>query len=243
MRQFAIADLHGNLATFQALLKRIEYTKQDELFLLGDFIDKGPNSKAVIDMIMQMQASGHRVHCLRGNHEQMALDSTRSKKRFDRWMRYGGKQSLKSFGSFRKVPARYVEWMEALPLYLETPGYLFVHAGLDCELDDPLSDARSLLWSRGWADSLDKTWLGDRILVHGHTPTDRALIEHAANNARQLQVICIDAGACTPSAQSGLCALELKTHWVYFQDLIRKDAPGFSFSVMKETMMRALGLW
>lgn len=243
MRQFAIADLHGNLATFQALLKSIEYTKQDELFLLGDFIDKGPNSKGVIDFIMGMQVGDHRVHCLRGNHEQMCLDSTRSRKRFDRWMRYGGKPTLKSFGSFRKVPARYVEWMEALPLYLEVPGYLFVHAGLDTELEDPLSDRRSLLWARGWEYDLDREWLGDRIVIHGHTPTDRPLIENAARNARTNQVVCIDSGACSPSAQSGLCAFELGTHWVYFQDLIRKDAPGFSFSVLKDSMKRALGLW
>jgi len=210
--------------------------------LLGDFIDKGPNSKGVIDYIMRMQATGHRVHCLRGNHEQMCLDSTRSKKRFSRWMRYGGRETLKSFGSFRKLPARYVEWMDNLPLHLETPGYLFVHAGIDTKIEDPLSDRRSLLWARGWEYNFDRDWLGDRILVHGHTPTDRALIENTAANARKNQVVCIDAGACTPSANSGLCAFELGTHWIYFEDLARESGLRVSFSAFKESLQRALGL-
>jgi fructose-1,6-bisphosphatase len=61
LRQFAISDIHGHLKTFQALLKRIDFTVHDELYLLGDFIDRGPDSKGVIDHIEELRATGRIV--------------------------------------------------------------------------------------------------------------------------------------------------------------------------------------
>jgi len=75
MRQFAIADIHGHLKTFKALLREINFTVFDELFLLGDFIDRGPDSKGVIDYIEELKQTGYTVYCLRGNHEQLCLDA------------------------------------------------------------------------------------------------------------------------------------------------------------------------
>ncbi|MEO0876095.1 MAG: metallophosphoesterase, partial [Bacteroidota bacterium] len=66
MRKFAISDIHGCLKTFEALLDQIQFTTQDELYLLGDYIDRGPDSKGVIDLIWKMQADGYQVKCLRG---------------------------------------------------------------------------------------------------------------------------------------------------------------------------------
>jgi len=221
MRQFAIADIHGHLKTFEALLARIGFTKADELFLLGDFIDRGPDSKGVIDCVEELKNSGHTVHCLRGNHEQMVLDAEYGNDSWRMWLRHGGKDTCISFGTqgYWFVPDEYRKWMAALPLYLETEGYLFVHAGLDFSKTEPLNDPDGLLWARNWTDSLNRDWLGNRIIVHGHTPVPRADIELNLAQAEHLPVIDIDNG-CYARSQSGkghLCALELGGHRLSFQ--------------------------
>lgn len=75
MKKYAITDIHGCNKTFQALLDKIAFTTADALYLLGDYIDRGPDSKGVFDTIFNLQETGHSVHCLRGNHEAMFLDS------------------------------------------------------------------------------------------------------------------------------------------------------------------------
>ena len=70
MRRFAISDIHGCARTFEALLDRIAFTSQDELYLLGDYIDRGGDSKGVLDLIFRFQKEGYAVQCLLGNHEQ-----------------------------------------------------------------------------------------------------------------------------------------------------------------------------
>ncbi len=69
MRKLAIGDIHGCNKTFKALLDQINLSKDDELTLLGDYIDRGPDSKGVIDTIINLQSSGYQVRALRGNHD------------------------------------------------------------------------------------------------------------------------------------------------------------------------------
>jgi predicted MPP superfamily phosphohydrolase len=74
-RRFAIGDIHGCNLTLQALVKeQLQLTKQDQLFLLGDYVNRGPDSMGVLNFIMGLQAEGYQVFALRGNHEQMLLD-------------------------------------------------------------------------------------------------------------------------------------------------------------------------
>lgn len=222
MRQFAISDIHGHLKTFQAILRRIDFTANDELYLLGDFIDRGPDSKGVIDHIEELRGSGHQVHCLRGNHEQMALGAVWGNDSWRMWLRHGGREACASFGTYNEwyVPEPYKQWMEELPLHLSTDGYLFVHAGIDTRKADPLNDFQSLLWSRNWYNTLDYRWLDGRIVVHGHTPIGRKLIEKSLISLDYLPAINIDNG-CFARADQGmnnLCALELGTHLLTFQE-------------------------
>ena len=83
------------------------------------------------------------------------------------WLQHGGKETCLSFGSQDfSLPEKYLAWMENLPLYLETDGYLFVHAGIETYKANPLADKESLLWARNWSNNLDREWLGDRNIVH-----------------------------------------------------------------------------
>lgn len=222
MRQFAISDIHGHNKTFRALLNRIDFTVHDELFLLGDFIDRGPDSKGVIDNIENLKATGHQVHCLRGNHEQMAIDAEYGNDTWRVWLRNGGREACASFGTQGEwfLPDAYLRWMRELPMHLSTEGYLFVHAGLDTRKDKPLEDEESLLWSRRWFEPSDKDWLQGRIVVHGHTPTARTSIEESIVNLEAVPVINIDNGCFAPASRGmhHLCALELSTHTLTFEE-------------------------
>ena len=73
-RRLVISDIHGCHKTFSALLKKVQLNRNDQLFLLGDYISRGPNSGKVIDIILDLRYHGFDVFALRGNHEQMVLD-------------------------------------------------------------------------------------------------------------------------------------------------------------------------
>lgn len=106
MRRFAISDIHGCLRSFRALLEEINFSKEDTLYLLGDYIDRGPDSKGVIDHIWKLQKEGYTVHCLRGNHEQMLLNEISSPNNyFD-----GESETLRSFGVKQNlnIPRQYL---------------------------------------------------------------------------------------------------------------------------------------
>ena len=216
MRRIAISDIHGCLDSFKALLQQIELTKEDTLFLLGDYIDRGPDSKGVIDHIWHLQETGHTVHCLLGNHEQMLLDEYHPRESFYR----AYPEALRSFGvhDVADIPEEYIEWMDELDAYLEIDGYILVHAGLSFKDNNPLADTKSMIWIRDWQKTIDKNWLGDRIIVHGHTPSYRKKIVKSLSKLDKVPVINIDGGCCFNRKGLGyLCALDLDEQTVTFQ--------------------------
>lgn len=170
--KFAISDIHGCRRTFESLLEGIGLTKSDSLYLLGDYVDRGPDSKGVIDAILQLQKDGYSVRCLRGNHEQMMLDARNDRDELRRWLRAGGVETLDSFGvaDIDHVPEEYVQFLNNLEYCIEDEGYILVHAGLSFLHPAPLSDTVGVLWKRGWYPDIDYKWLGNRVIVHGHTP-------------------------------------------------------------------------
>lgn len=220
-RRIAITDIHGCLKSFKALLKRCDFDTTTTLYLLGDYIDRGPASAQVIDYILELRALGHTVHALRGNHEQMMIDAARKPHYLPFWLRNGGRATLQSFGVKRlqEVPPHYWTFLYDLPFYAETPGYLLVHAGLDFSKKDPLSDENGLMWIRHWYDTLDTAWLQRRKIIHGHTPEDVDAIKRRLDGIFHLPVLGIDAG-CYQTRISGrgqLCAFDLDQHRLYFQ--------------------------
>ena len=224
MRKFAISDIHGCLSSFKALLTKIGLTTKDQLYLLGDFVDRGPNSKGVIDYIFELQQSGYSVYCLRGNHDDRFLLSKTDLELRDIWAKWGGKQTIKSFGlkeadQLSSIPNKYWNFIEQLPYYFEVDNYLLVHGGLNFEHDQPLSDTKAMMYIRYWYDQIDRDWLGDRIIIHGHTPADKATILERRNNLDQVPALGIDNGCFfLDKADHGrLCAFDLGTQELYFQ--------------------------
>ena len=124
MRRIAISDIHGCIYSFKALLDKLAFSSTDELYLLGDFIDRGHDSKGVIDLLWELQESGHQIHCLRGNHDQMLLDALSNQEALYNWLRAGGGITLRSFGAtfLEEIPQPYIDFIKELPYYIEIPG-------------------------------------------------------------------------------------------------------------------------
>jgi serine/threonine protein phosphatase 1 len=217
MRTFVISDIHGNNELFREALKEIGFEKEDKLILLGDLIDRGIDSKGVLDSVIQLLESGYNIECLRGNHEQMLLDAPLSKNHLNHWLLNGGDQTLYSFriNSIKKIPPKYLNLINGFKYFDEDENFVFAHAALNMKIADPLMDIDTILWERNPAKYLNLDWLGNRKLIHGHTPTSQAEILKAIENDER--IICIDNGSFINRKNYGtMCVLHLESLGVKF---------------------------
>ncbi|HMX05123.1 MAG TPA: fructose-bisphosphatase class III, partial [Chitinophagales bacterium] len=148
MRRFAISDIHGCHQTFSALLDTLQLTKEDELYILGDLIDRGPNSIAVIDQVLKMVEEGYKVTTLMGNHEWMfmqALDETIPYcwdwRRYQAWVKNGGVTTMMNLGykridDLKNIDKKYDTWVRSLKPYIELDKVILVHAGFNFKEED-----------------------------------------------------------------------------------------------------------
>ncbi len=225
MRKFAISDIHGCKKSFEALLDKIAFSTEDELYLLGDYIDRGPDSKGVLDSIFALRKAGYQVHCLMGNHELMMLNAFADDGdiEMDFWLENGGVATIKSFvaeDGKPDIPNEYFAFVENLDYYFEVDAYILVHAGLNFQQGNPFSDQDAMLWIRQWYEDIDKQWLGTRVIVHGHTPMKKTTIEEQLRNLHNLPVLDIDAGCVYAGRRPEmgyLCAFDLDEQVLHFQ--------------------------
>lgn len=196
-RRFVATDLHGCLRTFHHLVEnRLHLRPADTLYLLGDYVNKGPDSAGVLDYLMQLQAAGYRVQCLRGNHEKELLDTIRGEPNANHMWKAEAERdmTLASFGVTQPadIPARYVAWMQALPLQLELDDFVLVHAGFDFALPpaEMRHDEHSMLYIKDMV--FDPSRLAGKRLLHGHVPTSVAEVQ--ARVAARAGAIGLDCG-------------------------------------------------
>ena len=172
---------------------------------MGDYFDRGPDVKGVIDYIWQLQEEGFFVKCLMGNHEAMFVGD----------LNYGNNaqpEVLRSFGvnSISKIPEKYYNWVKELHLFLEMDEYILVHAGLNFKANQAMTDLDSMIWIRDWYDDIDKDWLNGRIVLHGHTPTTKSEITQNLETIEEVAAFDIDAGCAFNREGLGhLCAFEM----------------------------------
>jgi serine/threonine protein phosphatase 1 len=193
---FAIGDVHGCYDKLRALLRaceRITGGSGARYVLIGDYVDRGPDSKRVLDFLIAQQRDGDRFICLRGNHEAMLLDAARPDRTVSdvfNWRANGGEATLESYGveDANRLPADHLAWIDALPFYFADGKRLFVHAGLrpGVALDDQTE--RNLLWIR--EPFLSSGADHGLFVVHGHTPLQTALPDLRNNRLN------LDTGAC-----------------------------------------------
>ncbi len=219
-RQLFIGDIHGCLGTFNALLEKIDFSKADKLYLVGDYIDRGPDSKGVIDKIISLKNLDYQVVAIRGNHEQMLIDDYEAET-LKGWYSNADKELLKSFGikSLREFPDKYLQFCKDLPMYHVENDFIMVHAGINFNKSNPLESKENLLWIRNWYNNIDYDWLGDRIIIHGHTMISKSETEEQFANLETNQYLDIDCGAVVSrDPRLGyLCCFDLTNKKLYFQ--------------------------
>ncbi|MGI9235904.1 MAG: metallophosphoesterase family protein [Woeseiaceae bacterium] len=187
-RHLAIGDIHGCITALRSLVDVVEPGSSDTIVTLGDYVDRGPDSCAVVDFIMAL-GEQHQVITLRGNHEIMMLDARDKKSWLQPWLSYGGEATLNSYGgSFDGVPAAHFDFLEnRLVSYYECDTHFFVHANADADvaLDDQ-SDA-ALYW-RKYSDP--PPHCSNKVMVCGHTSQRSGLPRGNGHS------VCIDTWAC-----------------------------------------------
>jgi len=232
-KRWVIPDIHGCSKTLKNLVgSLIKPSRNDELYFLGDYIDRGPDSKGVIDFIRDLQKNQYNVTALKGNHEDFMVElfDAESKiknswwhrlgdKKYKVWMDIGGKFTLDSFeaGNIREVPGDYIEWMRGLQYFVLLEKFILVHAGLNFKNEDPFEDRRAMLWLRDYEIRPEKT--GNRKIIHGHVPVNMDLIVMAIKS-KVYKFIDLDNGPyITGKAGFGnLVALELDSMEMVIQN-------------------------
>ena len=212
--RWIIPDIHGYLRTFQYLVeKQLQPGSDDTLYLLGDYIDRGPDSKGVIDYIQRIQHEICAVYCLKGNHEDLCIKAYEAdqkrlflgKKHQEQkdWEAVGGKTTLESFGVAHphELPAEYIEWMRKCLPYIELEKFILVHAGMNFSIENPFEDTVSMLWTRRFKVDYAKT-KGKKI-IHGHIPVDYSFMHHVIENGDNYDFIALDNGVFVTD-QSGM---------------------------------------
>ena len=215
-RLFAISDIHGCFRPFYELIVNvIDLKKSDRLILLGDYIDRGEQSKEVIDFIIDLQKAGFDVKALMGNHELMLIDSWYDPDRMPLWSMNGGLLTLQSFGvgNIREIDKNYLEFFNSLGYYLILGDMIYVHAGFNDLAPDPFSDKQGMVWE--CSISYQNPLLSGKTIIHGHRPKTISYVTRLLSD--QSPVIPIDTG-CVYAKETGygfLSALELNSMTLY----------------------------
>ncbi len=182
---YAIGDVHGCLELLQRLVGLCARDTGDEepiFVFLGDYVDRGPDSRGVIDFLIDLQTRlPDQVICLKGNHEDLLLAAFDYEGNEQNWLRNGGIQTLESYRIVTPIdiPLQHIAWLGALPAFHDDGKRFFVHAGVHPSRPLDRQDEHDLLWIREPFLSSDKDF--GRLVVHGHTPTASGLADQRAN--------------------------------------------------------------
>lgn len=215
-RYFAIGDIHGCFNSMKELIEnKIQLRKDDELIFLGDYIDRGPDSKKVLDYIIELQNNDYDIVTLLGNHESMLVDAYYNESAMSKWIQNGGSETLRSFDidSLKAIDPQYIDFFKKLKLYYELDNYIFVHAGFNDKLEDPFTDNYCMLWKS--REEYFNPLLNDRNIVHGHSPVSLNITQKQITN--NSKVLNIDGGCVYSNTRLGkLVAFEVNTSSILF---------------------------
>jgi serine/threonine protein phosphatase 1 len=204
MNIFAIGDIHGCLSQLTTLHKKILThdkfdVKKDLLIYLGDYIDRGNNTKGVIDQILKLKNNKIKTINLMGNHDEFMIDFLFNKKNdIKNWLNFGVDQTFRSYDIeivefikdgfeddvidklrnelLEKMNATHINFFKNLEVTHSTEKYLFVHAGIDPQKKLSEQTKKDYLWSRS-SDFFHKDFKAEKKIIHGHTP-EKDVINH-----------------------------------------------------------------
>jgi len=205
-RTIAVGDIHGCSAALAALLEAVRPVPEDTVVTLGDYINRGPDSRGVIEQLLALRERCHLVPLL-GNHEDMLFAAREGRSDLPSWLRVGGGPTLASYGieGPEDFPASHLAFLQGCRLYHETETHIFVHA--NCWPNRPMAEQpwSALLW-----EPLQPEWAGrhcsGKTVVVGHT-------RQKDGNVLDLGfLVCIDTNCC---GGGWLTALDVSTGEVW----------------------------
>ena len=147
-RIISIGDLHGCSIAFAALIEAINPRSDDTIIPLGDYVDRGIDSKGVLEQLIELRDRCNLVPIL-GNHDQMMLHARDGRSDFQFWLNCGGDACLDSYGSSGKlnlIPRNHIQFLESCRSYFETDKHIFLHANYKPEVPLEQSDDHTLRW-------------------------------------------------------------------------------------------------
>lgn len=177
---YAIPDIHGRLDLLDLALERIiahSNGKPATIVTLGDYVDRGPNSRGVVERLMEWKSDVLSLVALKGNHEAMMWEVCKNLAELDWWIANGGDRTLASYSSDtdpRSVPAVHLVWIANLPLMHVDQHRVFVHAAVDPKVRLDQQSEQTLLWKR-YPEGYELGH-GRRHVVHGHHANPNAPI-------------------------------------------------------------------
>lgn len=187
-RTIAIGDIHGHSAALAGLLERIQPLPDDTLVFLGDYVDRGPDSKGVIELILALRERC-RVVPLMGNHEEMMLQARTDRRARWMWLDNGGDKALLSYGEEgnpHAVPRTHYEFLQGLERLHETATHFFVHANYAPNFKLSEQSAMTCLWLP--LDEPPGPHYSGKTAVVGHTPQPGGRVLDLGH------LVCIDTG-------------------------------------------------
>ncbi|MEJ5349134.1 MAG: metallophosphoesterase family protein [Desulfosoma sp.] len=197
---FAIGDVHGMLFKLERLLDRLPLRKdRDQLVFVGDYVDRGPDSRGVIERVLQLMKEGFHVVCLRGNHELMMENYLRDQE-VELFLINGGAVTVHSYsvgndGGQCLVPETHKNFLRGLKKFYETDDYLFVHAGFRPGVALANQADQDVYWIRNEFITSDYDF-GKRV-IFGHTPFLKPFVDR--------RKIGIDTGAVYGNKLTCVC--------------------------------------
>jgi len=179
-KTFIIGDIHGCLDMLKRLVEKIKWDPaKDKLIFVGDYIDRGPDPKGVVEYILSLMAESSRIQCLIGNHEVIFLDYIKGKDR-KLFLMNGGMNTLESY-AFHLVdteddllPPSHKEFFASLKYTIALDDYYVVHAGFRPKVPLEEQDPDDLVWIRD--PFIYSTYDFGKRVIFGHTPFYEPLI-------------------------------------------------------------------
>lgn len=171
VRIIAVGDIHGCSKALQGLVDAIHPQATDCLVFLGDYVDRGPDSKGVIDLLLELKSTCRTVFLL-GNHEIMFRGALRGLSP-DLWLQIGGRPTLTSYGGLlQHVSHEHVDFLDGLLPFFETEHHIFVHANYVASLPLPEQPEESLYWEH-LSDRVPQPHFSGKHVLLGHSPQPR----------------------------------------------------------------------
>lgn len=203
MRRIVIGDIHGCSKALRALVDELAPNRDDTLIFLGDYIDRGPDSRGVIDIIIETSRRS-RVVPLRGNHEVMLLGVLFGGLDPDWWVKNGGQSTLASYGgALERMPQSHLDFFRSLRSHHETEKEIFIHAGYNPHSPIELTEDADRYWNHPtiWPGP---HFSGKRVYV-GHTPQPSGDVLNLGH------LVCVDTYCF---GNGWLTAMDIDTHQI-----------------------------